>query len=1121
MTATPSNNPTLCFSAMAGSFPGADSVDGLWHLLHSGQAATSDCLLPRWNLDGKSIYHPRPGSKDRVYLHNAFSLTDAAGTPALHQGRQLGIGQQTLDTLLTQCQGLDRGRTALIVATSWSDESYFIASAHPTAPAAGLTPADQITRLAQHARLGGPALTVDTACSSFPYALDMAAALMSSAQADQVVVMALNTLMPPALYLGFSQLTAFSPRARLQAFGQEADGIVPGECAVAFLLEPQAQALANGRQPLGRLLAVGLSADGAEGSAFAPGPVAQYTAYQRAWNGLDPASVTYLESHGTGTPLGDATELSSLQRFFGPHLGDNQAITLGSIKSTIGHPLAAAGGPALAKALLMLGHRQVPPQVDYAATAKLADTCLRLARPTVHNVPHGDQPLRIGISSFGFGGANAHVVVEEYRPQPAPEPAPAAVPVSAVVRLDLMVVEAEAAFARAGSLHALAAQLQHGAPPPRPFPASRFGHSLAGQPQVTGHFLDQDRVIDIDGYGMGPKPLAHIDAFKLLITDRVGQLLQRLPSVAGSPTTAMIMCCNTGGERFTNAYSNAAYHYQDASTPAPGIEVADVATMLPCMLSGYPAKIFDLRGFHQTLAGTAGLFWQTLLATPQWFDQGIDTLLLGAGRFMSGAVEVLHAHQSQAVQGEGMGVLALRRYRTGGEHPALLRLHAALPGHAASGIDQARAQLAVAPGAIVSHCQLQTTPADALQAATGYLAEATGITALLEVLTQAPAQASRERLIEVRDGDRVVLWLHAEQVNAWQPPATPAALRSPFTLRFADAQQATRQVAEPTQVVAAPAGVDVLALSDTLAQTLLSSLHLRSRALQQLLALNQTPAPAESWQRQARNTVIHHVVQRSPQSLYAQLVVDESHPYFFDHPLDHIPGILLIEAALQLAEHASPGLRSDQQFIDRLTIKFHRYVGKDRPVTLELLKQADGHGAVVRIMQNEQLMCLCTLTIAQGKAGPALALPTGVAPCSRQAWLHKARPDNILVGDIDPHSRVSTTDLPATHFFQDGHRHCHSMVYFLEIARQTYMQIAHGPMAVALDTPMNLLALDFSLQRPLTRGQALSLAPQIAVGQALQAFKTNRTVIQLFAADQLIGQANLTAQVLSDQAQSA
>lgn len=1118
MTA-PSPAP-LCFSAMAGTFPGAPSVDALWNLLRQGKRAPQQDLLERWRMAHDSIHHPRPGEKDRVYLHHVHGL---GGDEPEHlaDARQLAIGRTVLEDLLAPLDRLPRARTALIVATSWSDESYFLASADPVkANRPGLTPADQVARLAGACGLGGPALTVDTACSSFIYAVDLAQGLMDSGQAEQVVVMALNTLMPPPLYLGFSQLTAFSPRAQLQAFGAEADGIVPGECAVAFLLEPLQRALDGARTPLGVMRALGLSTDGAEGSVFTPGKQAQYTAYQRAWAGLDPASVGYIESHGTGTPLGDATEIASLQRFFGPHAAGR--IPLGSIKTNIGHTLAAAGGPALAKALLMLKHGTLPPQVAYPPTGKLADTCLRLVEGEPQPLAASKQPLRIGLSSFGFGGANAHMVVEAYRPDTAPAPVPGHS--LGPIPLDLMVVEAEAALAGNDSLAEFDQTLRQGPRAPQPFPQGRFGVHAPEVPVPAGHFLARDRVIDIDGYGMGPRPLAHVDPFKLLVTDRVGQLLKRLPGSAASERTAMVMCCNLGGERFTNAYSSAERHYRDGQGQAPGIEVADVASMLPSLLSGYPAKFFDLRGFHQTLAGGPGLFWQTLLAAPHWFERGIDTLLLGAGRFISGASELLALANEPMPQGEGMGVLALRRYRADGPQPPLLRLIAALPGSAATDRQQAAERLGIDPGTNTCTCQLQGDPADeSLQAITGYLAEASGIDTLLQALLGEPGK----RLIEVHDGKRVLYWLHAECLATWQAPAASAAPRAAFTLRFAMPHQAPALLAPPAQLLPAESsledGVDLIGLGDTLSRTLLSSLHLRSRALRELLAIRPTPLtcmPDQSWRRSERNTVITHVLRRSPQSLNATLRVDEGHPYFFDHPLDHVPGILLIEGVLQLIEHAVPALRGDAMFISALNVRFQRYVMKARPVAIEL-RQDGHHSYTARVMQDDQLMCTCNLAVSPGQVPAPSAELTPAHPCQRQDWLHKARAENVLVSDIDPQARVLACPIPPGQFFEDGHPRQHSMVYFLEIARQAYMQIAHGTLRIPLKTPMNLLVLDFTLTRPIGRHKALALAPQNALPTNAQAFKTNRIVIELRADGLPLGTATVTAQVLSPQAQPA
>lgn len=1125
----------LCFSAMAGEFPGAPSTAALWQLLSQGRMAPIQAMPARWELDKQAIFSEKTGEKDRVYLDSAFCLTDDASIPSRHEGRQVAIGKKVLKTLLTElaAQGseLNTQRTALIVATSWSDESYFTTSATAaTATPRGFTPGEQVAELARALALGGPALSVDTACSSFPYAIDMAKGLLGSGQADNAIVLALNTVLPPALFLGFSQLTAFSARASMQAFGQDADGIVPGECAAAFLVEPVCEALVAKRQPLGVLRALGLSADGAEGSVFAPGKQAQFSAYQRAYRELDPGSVDYIETHGTGTPLGDATELASLDSFFAPHRPAEAKLTIGSIKSVIGHPLAAAGGASLAKALMILRHKGVPPQPDYRPSAKVDATCLRLATQQVQSLADRQSAIRIGISSFGFGGANAHLVVDEYVAHDRPATARV---VPDVLTLDLAVVEAEAAFGNCHSLQAFKQQLDQPAAPAVTFPYERFVDYSADVTQpLAGKFLAQDHVIDIAGFGMGPKPLAHVDPFKLLITDRVNHLLRRLPGVAGSTDTAMVMCCNMGGERFSNAFSRAERFYADGRGAAPDVEVTDVATMLPNMLSGYPAQIFDFKGFHQTLAGTPGLFWQTLLASPQWFRQGISTLLLGAGRFISAEIEIDRARRSSAVQGEGLGLVALRPYQPEAVDKPLLVIRSAVLAHAAQSVDEACRLLGKEPDQYQHRpvCELKPDATHAhgpLSEMTGYLAEACGVETLLAVTLN----PSVHTVIEVREAGKPVMWLFTERLGQWSPVAADA-IKHPFTLRFAHpvthAAQELVAPARPGQVVREPQhdGVDVLQLSDLLTSTVLAGLRVRVRAMEGLFALQRgSDAQRPShWQRRAENTVITQV-RRDGRALRAELVVDETHPYFFDHPLDHVPGILLLEGVMQLIELAMPSLNGRVAYAKTLSIKFQQYVQKEATIDLLLEQDQDAHGFQAKVMQGGKLMCTCVLGMAYSSAFETS--PPGeftARRCANRAFLHKAREENVIVSDMSGVAQglsVDTVRLPDGHFFHEGDPAHYSMVYFLEVARQCYMQIAHGHLRIPLNTPMNLLALSFSLDRPIPRNSPLSLAPQAGLDAQRQSFKTNRIHIDLFNRSEKIGQANITAQVLGQTAPAA
>ncbi len=303
----------------------------------------------------------------------------------------------------------------------------------------------------------------------------------------------------------------------------------------------------------------------------------------------------------------------------------------------------------------------------------------------------------------------------------------------------------------------------------------------------------------------GPSHWLHVDPFKLLITDRVNHLLRRLPGVAGSPGTAMVMCCNMGGERFSNAYSSAHNFYSRAQGAAPGVEVTDVAAMLPNMLSGYPAQIFDFKGFHQTLVGTAGLFWQTLLASPQWFNDGITTLLLGAGRFVSGEIEVERARSSAITQGEGLGLIALRRYQPDAADKPLLVIRAAVLAHAAGSLEEACQRLDKAPSDYpnVDVCELQpaATPASgSLQEMTGFLAEASGIETLLAVMLKGATHS----VIEVRDAGKTVMWLFTEKLRQWSPTAAEASspIKHPFMLRFAhSSSHELQQVITPARPV--------------------------------------------------------------------------------------------------------------------------------------------------------------------------------------------------------------------------------------------------------------------------------------------------------------------------------
>ncbi|HBU6430625.1 TPA: hypothetical protein MC498_004262 [Klebsiella oxytoca] len=1080
-----------CFSSMEGEFPGASSTDALWSLLMEGKPATKNSLLPFWQIDKDLVLSDKPGERNRIYMHHAFTLDEPMGDPS----RQLKIGLRVLKKLFKapnlSTDSLERSRVGLILATSWSDESYFLLDN-------GISAGEQARIMADQLQLGGPVFTIDTACSSFHYALELARGVMNSGQADSVVVMAINTVLPLPLYLGFSQLMAFSSDACLRAFGEEANGIVPGECVSAFLLEPLVQAKSNGREPLGLLTAVGLSSDGAEGSVFSPGKQGQLTAYKRAWHGRDPATADYLEVHGTATPLGDSIELASIKQFFCEENRRLRPLTLGAIKSVLGHSLAAAGGASLAKALLMLRYQQIPPQPNYTQNRQLDCAELRLSSEKTINT---EKLRRLAISSFGFGGANAHIIIDNMDMTHHVQCEKA--DNNGLIKLNLSIFDAEAALGGTFNLKDFRKQLNQ-VSEHVPFPLRRLAEPFEKVTEIeSGRYLAKDCIIDTHRYAMGPKALDHIDPFKLLVTAITGHIVQRNPEIANNSKTAMMICCNMGGESFSNAYKRSSFFTSLTDSP-PDITVADVATMLPSMLSGYAAKIYDFRGFHQTLVGEAGLLWQTLLTIPHWFENGLENILLGAGRYISSHSELRHCQGKKIIQGEGVGVLLLKPWRH--EHDALTVLRCAVMGSHAPTLKDACVIAGIELMNITEEltCEIDSDyyeSSSALSKCTGWLAEASGIEHLLKQMMMLKGIG----VIKVYRQGIPWMWIFSERVNNWEPQRKCADIQRPYTLRFniSDANDMSNNNLKLDKTQLQEVG-GLAILHKHVSTYLVESLRTRNAIMKKLL---------EQSESQSFHEKIIFDLKRCDDGWQSVLRVNEQHPYFFDHPLDHVPGILLIAGALQMITDA--GLIKNNQYIDKMNVRFISYVDKYHPINLSLNKSQTDEWTIAVKQQNNNV-CIIKITLALNTLTILTNTFSDIVPCSKMKVLHKHRHENVLVGDLfDDHDcyTVFTTQIPDGHFFSQGKVKNLSMVYFLEIARQCYMQIAHEIMQVPLGIPMNLLTLNFSLRGAIPRHHTLRVSTDKAYVTATNG-RTNLINISLWIGEQQLGDVRIVGQVL-------
>jgi acyl transferase domain-containing protein/phosphopantetheinyl transferase len=293
--------------------------------------------------------------------------------------------------------------------------------------AQGLIPNVLAGRIANRLDLMGPSYTVDAACASSLIAVDMAVRELETRQCDLALVGGVHVAVPIGIWLLFCRLGAFSRRQQICPFDKDADGTLPGEGVGMAVLKRLEDARRDGNRIYAVIRGVGTASDGRGLAVTAPRVEGEVLALKRAYAraGVSPATVTLVEAHGTGTPVGDATELEALNQVFGAAAaGAPPRCAVGSVKSMIGHLMPAAGIAGLIKTALALHHKVLPPTRNVENPhPRLEEPGARFyvnteTRPWIH--AGDDGPRRAGVNAFGFGGINAHVILEEH---PGADPA--------------------------------------------------------------------------------------------------------------------------------------------------------------------------------------------------------------------------------------------------------------------------------------------------------------------------------------------------------------------------------------------------------------------------------------------------------------------------------------------------------------------------------------------------------------------------------------------------------------------------------------------------------------------------------------------------------------------------
>ncbi|MBL9125785.1 MAG: acyltransferase domain-containing protein [Planctomycetaceae bacterium] len=284
----------------------------------------------------------------------------------------------------------------------------------------GLCHSALVGRIANRYDLHGPAYTVDCACSSTLVAVDHALRELRAGRSDAMLVGGTQVSAPAQIHIMFCHLQALSREGKIAPFSAAAEGTVLGQGCGMLLLKRRRDAERDGNRIYALIKAAGVSSDGNGAGLLAPRTEGQQLAIRRAYEEaeLDPDSVQLVEAHGTGIPLGDGVEINSLNATFGPRRGPHPDVALGSAKSMVGHLVPGSGAVSLIKTALALYHRVLPPTL-HAETPnpalKLDESRFFLCnepRPWLHG--KAETPRRAGVNAFGFGGINAHVVLEEH-----------------------------------------------------------------------------------------------------------------------------------------------------------------------------------------------------------------------------------------------------------------------------------------------------------------------------------------------------------------------------------------------------------------------------------------------------------------------------------------------------------------------------------------------------------------------------------------------------------------------------------------------------------------------------------------------------------------------------------
>ncbi len=468
-----SKHTTIAIVGLGAILPDAPDVPAFWENLRRGRYSISETPAERW--EAAAYFDPDPKAPDKTYSKIGGWVRDWTWDPIAWklpipprvadqmdrtQKWSVAAARQALADYDYPNRPLDPERTAVVLGNAMGGDRHYITACRllfpeyarelAGSPSLRSLPAEVREAIEREFRAGvadrfpditedsmpgelaniiagrianlfnfkGPNYVCDAACASAMAAIGAAIEGLEQGDYDAVLTGGIDANMSPSTFIKFCKIGALSATGT-RPYADGADGFVMGEGAAIFLLKRLADAERDGDRVYAVLRGVGGSSDGRGKGITAPNPVGQRLAIERAWSsaGLSPASVSLLEGHGTSTKVGDLAEVESLEAVFGRLGLAVHSVPLGSVKSNIGHLKGAAGAAGILKATLALHHREIPPSLNAERPNPSIDftrSAFYVHRELAPFERRGSEPRRVGVSAFGFGGTNFHVVLEEW-----------------------------------------------------------------------------------------------------------------------------------------------------------------------------------------------------------------------------------------------------------------------------------------------------------------------------------------------------------------------------------------------------------------------------------------------------------------------------------------------------------------------------------------------------------------------------------------------------------------------------------------------------------------------------------------------------------------------------------